>query len=126
MRSPGHRDRPEHQVREERPQGRVTATAGGVTIADTRDVIRVVEDGHLPRYYFPRADVQMNRLKRTESTSVCPFKGKAGYFSIQNGDSSLVDAAWSYEDPYDEHRELRDRIAFYHERIPGLVISPPP
>lgn len=34
----------------------------------------------------------------------------------------VEDAAWSYEDPYDEHAALKDRIAFYTEKVPELSI----
>ena len=33
------------------------------------------------------------------------------------------DAAWRYEDPYIEHWDLKDRIAFYEEKYPQLRIS---
>jgi uncharacterized protein (DUF427 family) len=122
--SPGHQKWPDHRVRETRVGQRVRVEIGDEVIADSADVIRVEEDKHPVRYYFTRADVKMNRLRRSHTTTDCPFKGRAHYFDFIDGDQRRADAVWSYEDPYDEHAALRDRVAFYEERIPGLRIEP--
>jgi uncharacterized protein (DUF427 family) len=93
-------------------------------IARSSDVIRVDEDEQPARYYFPRADVSMARLSPSQTTTECPFKGTAHYFSLSAGGQNYPDAVWSYEQPFDEHAALRDRLAFYSERIPGSVIEP--
>jgi uncharacterized protein (DUF427 family) len=122
--SPGHQKWPDHLVRETRVGQRVRVEVGDEVIADSADVIRVEEDEHPVRYYFTRADVKMNRLRRSQTTTDCPFKGRAHYFDFIDGDQRRADAVWSYEDPYDEHAALRDRVAFYEERIPGIRIEP--
>jgi uncharacterized protein (DUF427 family) len=124
MKSPGHRDHPDHKVIESQAQGRVTVTVDGEIVADSRDAIRVDEDGSPPRYYFPRSDVKMDRLARTETTSVCPFKGKANYFSLRSGGRTITDAVWTYEEPFEEHPGLAKRIAFWSEKDPGIAIRP--
>ena len=120
--SPGHRQHPEHVVREVRVNGRVQASVAGKVLADSRDVIKVEEDGAKDRYYFPRSDVKMDALERTDTTTRCPFKGTANYFSVNTAAKHLQDAVWSYEDPYAEHQDLKGRVAFYDERIPDLEI----
>lgn len=122
--SPGHQKWPDHQVREQRVGQRVKVAIDGNVIADSSDVIRVDEDEHPARYYFPRADVVMSKLARSDTTTECPFKGTAHYFSIVLGDKKLNDAIWSYEDPYDEHRDLTSRLAFYDDKIPSIQIEP--
>ncbi len=121
--SPGHRKWPDHKVQEEPLAQRVRVEVLGTPIADSEDVIRVVEDKHPDRYYFPRADVNMAALERSESTTECPFKGTAHYFNLKVGDRTFPDAVWTYEDPYDEHRGLAERLAFYDDRIPQMHIS---
>lgn len=124
--SPGHQKWPDHQVREARLEQRIKVTVNGDVVADSENVIRVDEDESPKRYYFPRSDVGMDRLERTDTTTECPFKGKASYFNLRLTDRTLQDAVWSYEDPYDEHRALANRVAFYEEKYPDIQIEPKP
>jgi len=115
--SPGHKKWPDHKVIEDRPAARMQVHFNGQKVADSTDVIRVAEDGHPNRFYFPRQDVRMELLERTEATTQCPFKGTAHYYSLKVGDRVEENAIWTYEDPYDEHRDLKDRLAFYDEKM---------
>jgi uncharacterized protein (DUF427 family) len=120
MKAPGHREQPQHKVIDKHLDQRVKVVIHGQVIADSRDVIEVDEDRNPPRYYFPRADVNMALLTRTEATSYCPFKGTAHYYSVRVDGRTLDDAVWTYEEPYDEHAGLKERLAFWEERIPGI------
>jgi uncharacterized protein (DUF427 family) len=122
-RSPGHRRWPDHQVREVHMRERVQAKIAGEVVADSRDVIKVEEDGNPARFYFPRSDVKMNALQPTDTTTECPFKGTAHYFTLSTDGKRWKDAVWSYEEPYEEHQGLKERVAFYTDRLPEFEIS---
>ena len=124
--SPGHRQHPDHKVVEKRVPGRMQVELDGEIVADSSDVIEVHEDGNPPRYYFPRSDTVMGRLERTYTRTECPFKGMASYFRLAAAGRELDDAVWSYEDPYDEHRALAGRVAFYDDRYRDIHVRPAP
>jgi uncharacterized protein (DUF427 family) len=52
-----------------------------------------------------------------------PLQGTARYFSLKRGDKRLVDAVWSYEHPYDEQADLKERLAFFNDKAPGIRIQ---
>lgn len=122
--SPGHQQHPEHHVAERRLDQRMTVSVGGEVIADSTDVIRLDEDRSPVRFYFPRSDVKMDKLQPSQTTTLCPYKGTARYFSISAGGKQLKDSVWSYETPYDEHADLAGRVAFYDDRMPEIQVQP--
>ena len=123
--SPGHQQHPAHQIKETRVERNITAAIDGKVVADSPDVIRVDEDGAPPRYYFARDAVKVDRLERSATTTTCPFKGTATYYSVTQDGRRLDDAIWSYEDPYDEHASLKGRLAFYDDKLPAITVSAP-
>jgi uncharacterized protein (DUF427 family) len=122
--SPGHQKYPDHKVKEEFPNIRMEVFFNNEKIADSTNVIRVIEDKHPVRHYIPREDVRMENLVRTSLSTECPFKGSASYYTIKVGDRESENAVWSYETPYDEHQDLKDRLAFYSDKVDQIKISP--
>jgi uncharacterized protein (DUF427 family) len=64
----------------------------------------------------------MSSLERSDTTTECPFKGKARYFNVRTHSTELHDAVWTYEEPYEEHMDLRERLAFYDDQMPEIEI----
>jgi len=93
-------------------ENRIRAEINGVAIADSDRALVMQETRLSPVYYFPQADVRMDLLAREELRTHCPFKGDASYWSIKIGEQVAENAVWSYEDPYDEARSVRDYVAF--------------
>ena len=106
---------PRHFMRIGEPEHWVTATARGVEIARSRRARKVKEVGldvYDPVLYFPREDVEMARLIRSERTTHCPLKGDTEYFDLELPDGRIENAAWSYHHTIDRADALRDLIAF--------------
>ena len=91
---------------------RIRVVSQGKTIAESDRCLVMHETRLPPVYYFPKADVAMELLERTGHRTNCPFKGNASYWSIMIDDETVPNAAWAYEDPFDEASHLRDHIAF--------------
>jgi uncharacterized protein (DUF427 family) len=123
MKSPGHQKWPDHRVTETRVAGAAEVRVGSEVIADSSDVIRVDEDGNPPRFYFPRSAVAC-ALEPSNTRTQCPFKGTARYFNLNINGKQFADAVWSYEEPFDEHRALQGRVAFYEEKFPDMHVEP--
>lgn len=100
---------------------RMRGVSGGETVVDSRRVHLLHEHGHLPRCYFPRADVRMDLLERTGHTTHCPPKGDAVYWTLRAGGKVVENAAWSYPDPPAGAPPLHDYIAFYWAAMDGWL-----
>ena len=91
--------------------------AGGAVLGESRAALSLREGGRAPVIYFPRADIAMEFLDLSETRTRCPHKGEAAHFHIMAKSGPIHDAAWSYEAPKDEVREIAGYLAFY----PGKV-----
>ena len=110
-----------YEIRIEDCAERVRVLFNGVPVADSARA-KVLTEGRLaPAYYFPRSDVRMDLLHATAYRTYCPFRGNASYWTITVGGRSAENAAWSYEDPYDDAAAIKNYVAFYRERVDSIV-----
>jgi uncharacterized protein (DUF427 family) len=77
-------------------------------IADSTDTV-VVENNH----YFPLAAVHAAHLEPSHTTTVCPWKGTANYYSVKVGAEINIDAAWYYAEPKPAAAQIKGRVAFW-------------
>lgn len=108
---------PDHPITIEPHQGRVVVSAGERVIADSSDALELHEADYPTILYMPLGDVDGHALKRSDTTTVCPYKGTASYFTVATDDTVLEDVAWSYEKPHDAVAEIRGLVAFYPDRV---------
>ena len=114
---------PDHPITIEPASKRVVVRSGDKVIADTVHALFLREAKYPAVQYIPRNDVDLRALVRSETTSYCPYKGEASYFSIPSGGGRSVDAVWSYEAPHDAVAEIKDYLAFYPDRVEGISES---
>ena len=113
MKIPG----PDHPITIAPNPMRVRVTAHGKVIAETTKALTLREASYPPVQYIPRADADMALLSATDRQTHCPYKGDAGYFSIQTGGETLDNAVWTYETPYDVVKAIAGHLAFYPDRV---------
>jgi uncharacterized protein (DUF427 family) len=111
----------EHPITIEANPERVVVTVGGRVVADTHAALTLREASYPPVQYIPRRDIDMTLLARTDHATYCPYKGDCAYYSIPAGGERSVNAAWTYEHPYDSVAEIKDHIAFYPNRVDSIA-----
>jgi uncharacterized protein (DUF427 family) len=116
---------PEHPITIERNPARVVVTIAGRTIADTQDALTLREANYAPVQYIPLSDVDESLLEASDHASYCPYKGDAGYYSVPSGGARSVNAVWIYTDPYAAVAEIKDRVAFYPDRVDSIMQETP-
>ena len=77
-------------------------------IAESDDTV-VVENNH----YFPPDAIDQQYFKPSDTTSVCPWKGTASYYTVEVNGEQNADAAWYYPEPLPAASHIRGRVAFW-------------
>jgi uncharacterized protein (DUF427 family) len=93
----------------------------GVTAADSHSPRILFETGLPPRYYLPLTDIRMDLLRPSDRQSHCPYKGTAGYWSVDTGTGVHEDIVWIYRTPLPESQKIAGLAAFYDERVDVFV-----
>lgn len=87
----------------------------GTVIAESEDTV-VVEGNH----YFPIGSVKQELLRDSSTHTICPWKGKASYYSVEVDGQVNTDAAWYYPTPSSAAQQIAGRIAFWR----GVTVEP--
>ena len=91
------------------------ATWEGTVLAESPNTV-MVEGNH----YFPPDSIQREFFKPSDETTMCPWKGTASYYDIEVGGQTNLAAAWSYPEPKDAAKQIKDHVAFWRGvRIEG-------
>jgi uncharacterized protein (DUF427 family) len=113
---------PDHPISVRRLPARVVVRAGGIVVADSIAVIELKEASYPAVYYIPRQDVDMARLAPTAHATYCPYKGDCSYFSMPMLGERGENAVWSYAEPYEAVREIKEHLAFYPDRMDAIEV----
>ena len=84
------------------------AVWNGTVLADSDDT--VIVEGN---YYFPPTSLKRELFRESPTTSVCPWKGTASYYSVTVDGAENKDAAWYYPTPKDAAANIAGRVAFW-------------
>jgi uncharacterized protein (DUF427 family) len=99
----------------------VQVSVAGETVADSVRPLLLFETQLPTRYYLPFEDVRTELLEASDTVSLCPYKGRARYWSVRVGKTLVPDGAWSYPDPVPENPKIRDLLCFFNERVHIVV-----
>jgi uncharacterized protein (DUF427 family) len=114
----------EHPITIEPTGGRVVVRVGEQVIADSPNALTLQESTYPAVQYIPMADVDQSVLRPTETSTYCPFKGDASYYSVQTPDGQTVDdVIWTYEKPHPAMAEITGYVAFYADRA-EITVEP--
>ncbi|NVK28034.1 MAG: DUF427 domain-containing protein [Flavobacteriia bacterium] len=84
------------------------AVWNGKVLAESNDTI-IIENNH----YFPPSSLNQEFFSKTETHTVCPWKGTASYYTLEVDGEKNVDAAWYYPTPKDAASQIKDYVAFW-------------
>lgn len=95
----------------------VEVVVNGVKVAESHQPRIVFETSLPPRYYVPLSDVRMDLLRASHTTTHCPYKGTATYWSLAIGDEVFEDLVWMYRAPFPESQKIAGLASFYSEKV---------
>ena len=108
---------PDHPITVTPTEGRVTVRLGDRTIASTTSALTLQESTYPAVQYVPLSDVDETLITPTDTTTYCPFKGDASYWTIEGGGDELKDAVWGYVAPYEAVEQIAGHVAFYPNKV---------
>ena len=111
-----------HRVTTRPFAGTVRVRWEGQDLATSSRAVALDETGLPTRYYLPREDVRTHLLEPSATTSHCPFKGDATYYSAPGA----KDAFWVYESPSEEDAlPIAGMLAPWPGRVDVIVDGEP-
>lgn len=122
MKTPG----PDHPITVTPAETRWRARYAGHVIADSADALILKEADYPPVVYFPRQDVSMEYMSRTDRHTHCPYKGDASYYSLLMDGQFAENAIWTYEAPYPAMSTIEGRLAFYPDKVEVYAVEGEP
>jgi uncharacterized protein (DUF427 family) len=108
---------PFHRIDTLRSSRSIRIEHDGRPLAESTRAVLLFETLLPVRFYLPREDVVVP-LETSNTVTFCAYKGRATYYSVPDGPR---DIAWTYHEPLHDAVPVRDRIAFFDERVDVVV-----
>jgi uncharacterized protein (DUF427 family) len=113
----GHARDPYHRIDLRRTSRHIKISLEGQLLAETTDAVALFESNLPTRWYIPREDV-VAELEPSDTHTICPYKGHAGYFSVRLDSGELdEDLVWHYAEPFSDALGVAGLLCFYNERV---------
>mmetsp|Transcript_6843 Transcript_6843/g.14046 ORF Transcript_6843/g.14046 Transcript_6843/m.14046 type:complete len:95 (-) Transcript_6843:1950-2234(-) len=93
----------------------VKASWNGVVVAESSKCEQV--EGN---YYFPADSIKKEYFVASTTSTTCPWKGKASYYTLRVGGKENADAAWYYPSPSNAAKNISGYVAFWK----GVQVTP--
>jgi uncharacterized protein (DUF427 family) len=106
----------DHPITISPTEAKVVVRVGDQVVAESTSALTLQESNYPPVQYVPVTDVT-SELSPTATASYCPYKGDASYYSLVTADGEIVDAIWTYQDPYPAVAEIAGHVAFYPNKV---------
>jgi uncharacterized protein (DUF427 family) len=107
---------PYHRVDTILSSRHIRVEVNGETIAETTRAIFLFETSLPTRYYIPQEDINTTLLVPSKTTSYCPYKGTAKYWSVKVKDEVFENIIWGYPEPIAEIPKIKNYMAFWNEK----------
>lgn len=109
-------DHPDYSIDLVPCRGTARVRVGDSVLAESTSALRLIETDHVERLYFPESDVRLDLLEANDHHTVCPFKGRASYWSFADRDTPVEDLFWAYPQPMPEVAGIAGYLGVYHEK----------
>jgi uncharacterized protein (DUF427 family) len=93
----------------------VRVEIAGTPVAETNRPVLLFETGLVTRFYLPPADVRLDVLQPSDKFTMCPYKGRAGYYHLTEADTFIENVAWQYRNPLPDVTAVTGHLAFWNE-----------
>lgn len=116
----GHPRDPFHRIDIRLSTSPVSIQLEGTTLAETDRACLLYETLLPPRLYIPPEDVRLDLMQPSTTTTVCPYKGKANYYSYPDTRQGN-DIAWQYDSRFPDATQIHGLVCFFNEKVDVTV-----
>jgi len=86
----------------------IRAVWNGAVLAESPETVKLEGND-----YFPLDSVRHELLSDSSTTTVCPWKGTAHYYTVTVGGQVNPDSVWYYPNPSSRAQQITNHVAFW-------------